>query len=270
MTNLIKEGKIIYTKKGALVVKKEGVNAVPVFSVWQGAKYNAGNYGSSLLTQIMGTANTFPYPKSLFTVKDMLEIIVGNNRNATILDFFAGSGTTGHAVLELNDEDDGKRNFIVCTNNENGICNDVCYPRIKKVIKGYTFDGEKKLGLEGNLKYYRTEFVGAAPTDKNKKKMVDLSTEMLCIKEECYHDIKLSKNYKIFKNNEGQYLGIIFDDEGIEPFKKELSSIDGKVSTYVFSLDQSAREEEFEDMIEKVDLKPIPEVILNIYRRIFR
>lgn len=270
MSNLIKEGKIIYTKKGALVVKKEGVNAVPIFSVWQGSRYNAGNHGSSLLTQIMGAANTFPYPKSLYTVKDMLDMIIGNNQNATILDFYAGSGTTAHAVMELNDEDDGERNFIVCTNNENDICTNVCYPRIKKIIEGYKFDNEKRPGLGGNLKYYSTEFVDAAPTDRNKRKMVDLSTEMLCMRENCFYDVKISKKYKIFKNSREQYLGIIFDDEGIEPFKDELISINGIVNTYVFSLDESAREEEFEDVMEKVDLKPIPEVILNIYRRIFR
>jgi len=218
----------------------------------------------------MGAANTFPYPKSLYTVKDMLDMIIGNDQNATILDFYAGSGTTAHAVMELNDEDDGERNFIVCTNNENNICTNVCYPRIKKIIEGYEFDNEKRPGLGGNLKYYSTEFVDAAPTDRNKRKMVDLSTEMLCVRENCFYDVKISKKYKIFKNSEEQYLGIIFDDEGIEPFKNELSSIDGIVNTYVFSLDESAREEEFEDVMEKVDLRPIPEVILNTYRRIFR
>jgi adenine-specific DNA-methyltransferase len=270
MSNLIKEEKIIYTKKGALVVKKEGVNAVPIFSVWQGSRYNAGNHGSSLLTQIMGTANTFPYPKSLFTVKDMIDMIIGNNQNATILDFYAGSGTTAHAVLELNDEDDGQRNFIVCTNNENNICTNVCYPRIKKIIKGYSFNSEKKPGLRGNLRYYCTDFVDAAPTDKNKRKLVDRSTEMLCVKEGCFYDVSISKYYKIFKNSEEQYMGIIFDDEGIYPFKKEVSKLNVKISAYVFSLDQSVREEEFEDINHLVDLKPIPEVILNVYRRIFR
>jgi adenine-specific DNA-methyltransferase len=270
MTNLIKEGKIIYTKKGALVVKKEGVNAVPIFSVWQGSKYNAGNHGSSLLTQIMGAANTFPYPKSLYTVKDMLDMIIGNNQNATILDFYAGSGTTAHAVMELNDEDDGERNFIVCTNNENDICTNVCYPRIKKIIEGYEFDNEKRPGLGGNLKYYSTEFVDAAPTDRNKRKMVDLSTEMLCMREDCFKEIKSEKSYKIFKNYEDRYLGIIYDDAGIEPFKNQILKLQKKINTYVFSLDESAREEEFEEIHDLVDLKPIPDVILNVYRRIFR
>ena len=60
------------------------------------------------------------------------------------------------------------------------------------------------------------------------------------------------------------------DDEGIEPFKTELMKINKRASVYVFSLDVSAREEEFEDIVDLVDLKPIPEIILNVYRRIFR
>ena len=62
-------------------------------------------------------------------------------KDAIILDIFAGSGTTGHAVLELNKKDGGNRQFILCTNNENNICTDVTYPRLKKVIEGYKFIG---------------------------------------------------------------------------------------------------------------------------------
>ena len=74
----------------------------------------------------------------------------------------------------------------------------------------------------------------------------------------------------MFKNHEGKYLGIIYDDEGIEPFKKQIKTLSKKFNVYVFSLDDSAREDEFEDVIDMVDLKPIPEVILNVYRRIFK
>ena len=67
-----------------------------------------------------------------------------------------------------------------------------------------------------------------------------------------------------------KYFGIIYDDDGIEPLKKQIKSIGKKFSVYVFSLDDSAREEEFEDVTHMVNLKPIPEVILNVYRRILR
>ena len=69
-----------------------------------------------------------------------------NIKNPIIVDFFAGSGTTGHAVLELNKEDSGTRKFILCTNNENKIAEEVCYPRIEKVIVGYkNLNGEKTI-----------------------------------------------------------------------------------------------------------------------------
>jgi len=271
MTDLIKAGLVEYTEKGSLVIKKQGVNAVPVFSVWQGARYNAGTYGSSLLTEIMGTANTFPYPKSLYTVADMLAIIIGNDRNALVLDFFAGSGTTGHAVLEMNKDDGGKRKSILCTNNENNICTEVCLPRMAKVIKGYkNGKGQKVEGLGGNLKYFATDFVDAAPTDRNKKRLVDRSTEMLCLKEDCFDEVKRTADYAIFKNGEGKHLGIVYDDDGIDPFKKEAKRLNRKLVVYVFSLDESAREEEFKDVEKLVEPRPIPAVILNVYRRIFR
>ena len=120
------------------------------------------------------------------------------------------------------------------------------------------------------LLYFKTDFVDGEPTDKNKKKLVEQCTEMLCLKEDCFDELRHTKNYSVFKNHEEKHLGIIYDDDGIEPLKKQIKSTGKKFNVYVFSLDDSAREEEFEDVIDMVDLKPIPEVILNVYRRIFR
>lgn len=72
-----------------------------------------------------------------------------------ILDFFAGSGTTGQAVLELNKEDDKNRQFILCTNNENNICKETTYRRLKNIIEGYN----NIEGIKANLKYYKTEYI---------------------------------------------------------------------------------------------------------------
>lgn len=200
----------------------------------------------------------FDNPKPLGLVKYLTKL--GDRSNTIILDFFAGSGTTAQAVLELNREDNGKRKFIVCTNNENNICRKICYPRIKNVFKR----------IKGKLKYFKTDFVDAEPTDRNKKRLVDKSTEMLCLKEDCFDEVKKGKDFKIFKNSQNKYLGIIYDDEGIEVFKKEVKKMKKKFVVYVFSLDESAREEEFEDMADMVQLKPIPAVILNVYKRIFK
>lgn len=245
-------------------------------TVWVDSKYNANVYGTKLLNNII--SGEFPYPKSLYAVQDCIKAIIHNKNKAIVLDFFAGSGTTGHAVLDLNNKDGGNRRFILCTNNENnngnggGIAEEVCYPRIKKVTKGYIGNIDKKQygGLQGNLKYYKTEFVDAEPTDENKKRLVDKSTEMLCLKEDCFNEVKSGKNYKIFNNSQDKYLGIIYEDNGIDLLKKEIKKLNKKAVVYVFSLDESAREEEFEDVEKLVELKPIPAVILNVYKRIFK
>ena len=111
-------------------------------TVWNDKKFDANEYGTKLVSQIIN--KEFPFPKSLYTVKECLKATCENNRDAIILDFFAGSGTTGHAVLEMNKQDGGNRQFILCTNNENNICEEVTYPRIKNVITGYKCEEETK------------------------------------------------------------------------------------------------------------------------------
>jgi adenine-specific DNA-methyltransferase len=202
-------------------------------------------------------------------VYDCLSPIISERKNAIVLDYFAGSGTTGHAVLMINKEDAGSRKFILCTNNENKIAEEVCYPRIKAIISKNK-DYPEITGIPTNLKYFKTDFVDAEPSDKNKKNMVAKSTEMLCLKEECFDEVMKGNNFKIFTNNQNRYLSIIYDDSGIVPFKKEAKKMNKKFIVYVFSLDESAREDEFEDMKDTVDLKPIPAVILNVYKRIFK
>lgn len=201
----------------------------------------------------------FDYPKPVSLIKHFVRMT--SYKNSVVLDFFVGSGTTGQAVIELNKEDKGNRRFIICTNNENNICSEVCYPKIKKVSILYK---------DGNLKYFKTAFVDAQPTDRNKRRLVEKSTEMLCLKEDCFDEVMKGHEFKIFKNSQGKNLGIIYDDDGIEPFKKKAKKLKKKFVVYVFSLDESAREEEFEDVAGLVELKPIPAVILNVYKKIFK
>jgi len=93
---------------------------------------------------------------------------------------------------------------------------------------------------------------------------------MLCLKEDCFEKVKAGKSFNVFKNPKEKYLGIIYDDDGIENFKKEVKKLNKSFVVYVFSLDDSAREEEFEDIKDLVELRPIPAVILNVYKRIFK
>jgi len=293
-------------------------------TVWAEKEYDAGAYGSTIVKNI--TDNNFPFPKSIHAVKDCLKAVLKSDK-AIVLDFFAGSGTTGQAIMELNKEDGGGRKFILCTNNENDIATDITFPRIKNLINGYKYAGtEKKIlfekllsnkslqtididlarieeiritekdnfdkfevkvednflrlygikksngkkeGLGGNLKYFKTSFVPADPTDKNKIALTKKATEMLCVKEDTFEEVKSTKQYKIFRNKK-RYTGIVFDHQAIDDFKKEIAKIDGKFSLYIFSLGDDTFDEEFEDMKKKVKLSPIPEAILRVYRRIFK
>jgi adenine-specific DNA-methyltransferase len=213
---------------------------------------------------------TFTHPKPSNLIKKIIRMAT-NNKSAIILDFFAGSGTTAHAVLALNKEDGGNRQFILCTNNENNICTDVCYPRIKKVIEGYkNLRGKWVEELGGNLKYFKTDFVDYdKPTDKNKIKLTKHATEMLCVKEGTFEKVMDNERFKIFKNSD-HYTGIIWDQTAIPEFKKVIKNIKAKFSVYIFSLTDETFDEEFADIKQKVKLSPIPEAILRVYRRIFR
>lgn len=259
--------------KEIVIMRKK--NLFTYRTVWDDKRYYANIYGSKLLNNIISAK--FSFPKSLYAVEDCIKAVIHDKNNAIILDFFAGSGTTGHAVLELNNQDEGNRKFILCTNNEDNdgdgskIATDICHPRIKKVIKGYTgiVDKKKYDGLGGNLKYFKTSFVPADPTDKNKIALTEKATEMLCVKEDTFEAVKSTKQYKIFRNKK-RYTGIVFDHLAIDDFKKEIAKIDGKFSLYIFSLGDDTFDEEFEDMKKKVKLSPIPEAILRVYRRIFK
>lgn len=91
----------------------------------------------------------FNNPKPISLIMDLCKL--STNENSIVLDFFAGSGTTGHAVMKLNAEDGGNRKFILCTNNENNICRDVTYERIKRVID--------KEDYQASLKYYQVQYI---------------------------------------------------------------------------------------------------------------
>lgn len=213
--------------------------------------------------------NLFSTPKPTRLISQLLRLVPAED--ATVLDFMAGSGTTAEAVLKLNKEDGQKRTFILCTNNENNICTDICFPRIQKVMQGHKSSKNDLIdGLGGNLKYFTAyDFVEAKETDQNKRKLVNKSTEMLCIKENAFDSVKETNEFKVFKNND-YYVGIIYYEDAIGEYKKFIKNIDSNFHTYVFSLGDDPHEVEFEDVKEKVTLCAIPEVILKVYREIIK
>lgn len=128
---------------------KQGVTPM---TIWKYTEVGHSQDATKELKGVFDGQSKFTYPKSV----RLIQRIVGlyGDKNSTILDFFAGSGTTGHAVMKLNAEDGGNRRFILCANNENNICRDVTYERIKRVIE--------KEQYKASLKYYKVDFVPIA------------------------------------------------------------------------------------------------------------
>ena len=108
-----------------------------------------GNKKATITIKNIFGENTFSFPKPVELIYRIAQI--ASSKNSYVLDFFAGSGTTGHAVMKLNAEDGGNRKFILCTNNENNICRDVTYERINRVID--------KEGYSASLKYYKVDYL---------------------------------------------------------------------------------------------------------------
>lgn len=238
-------------------------------NVWLDQKYQSEFHGTNLLKKILGK-NIFDYPKSLYLLIDILKLTT--KKNSVVLDFFAGSGTTGHAILALNKEDGGQRNFIMCTNNENNIAEEVCYPRIQKVVTGYKIPkGEKVVGLGGNLKYFKTKFVkNASNKDDFKIRITKECTEMLCLREGIFDEIKKTDDYRIFQQG-NKTLAVYYslNHEALSDLKKELNKIDGGKIFYCFTLNPLGLNKSDFAGWNNVSLEPIPQKILDVYKQIY-
>ncbi len=264
---------------GELVVKKQGdqyqvlrgkINYVRK-TVWDDVKYNANIYGTQLLSQIL--PDKFPFPKSLHLVKDCITA-VDQTKDSIILDFFAGSGTTGHAVLELNKQDGGNRKFILCTNNENKICEEVTYERVKRVMKGYkNKKGEKVEGLGGNLSYYKTDLVNIEKlhkvSDEAKIKVTYQAGEMIAVREDTLNEVEKNDWWQIFAGN-GRLSAIYFKEDKIK-LKELIALLEKKnLPTVLYIFGWGKNEFRNEYSTKHIKIEDIPEPILEVYKEINR
>ena len=233
--------------------------------------------GTAELAEILN-GRPFAFPKPSGLLKFLLSTTVITLPNSTILDFFAGSGTTLHATMLLNKEDGGHRKCILVTNNENGICENVTYERNKRVIEGYTAPkGEQVAGLtDNNLRYYRTDFVGRSRSVQNMRRLVNLSTDMLCIKEDLHEEQRefagqqtYKSVFRYFDNGQKRML-VIYREEAVEQLARLIAQTDfnDKIKVYVFSPSEDPWEETFEEVADKVELCALPAAIYNAYRRV--
>lgn len=157
---------------GTKVVIAPGGKTTRPTTVWVESRHSAPDHGKKMLGALLPT-RSFPFPKSLYAVEDSLRLFLANKQDATVLDFFSGSGTTAHAVMRLNRQDGGRRQCICVTNNEvaadeqkvlrerglrpgdpdwekHGICDYITKPRVAAAITGRTPDGKP---LEGDYKF---------------------------------------------------------------------------------------------------------------------
>lgn len=219
----------------------------------------------------------FPFPKSLELIEYILRLYP--NKHISILDFFAGSGTTLHATMQLNSEDGGHRQCILVTNNENNICEEVTYERNKRVINGYTTPkGEAVEGLKNNsLRYYKTELLPREKSPRNMRALMAAATELLCIKEDLYEESKRFGRYKTslktvrYFERGGKRMLIIFCEELADQIAEEIKSLDfggQKLKIYIFSPDRYAFDDNFYEVQDKVQLVALPAAIYDAYRRV--
>jgi adenine-specific DNA-methyltransferase len=198
------------------------------------------------------------------------------NKDAIVLDFFAGSGTTCEAVMNLNQKDNGKRQCILVTNNDestNGkvynIMTDKCYPRVKNVIEGYN----GKQGLGNSLRYFKACFVGRnnilRANDNDKIELALNVGGMLALAENTLDQIEENKFFQFFEN-EKQYTAIYFREElnEFEKFIKKIKAFKKPVTVYVFSWEKELELDELE-VYKNIKVKTIPQPILEIYKQIY-
>jgi Adenine specific DNA methylase Mod len=158
---------------------------------------------TKLLTKIFNEKDIFSNPKPIELIKYLLE----HTKCEIVLDFFAGSGTTGHAVTQLNKEDGRNRQYILCTNNENNICEEVTYQRLKNI----------QADLPHNLKYFKTDFI--KKLDENdrtlKAQLMDYIKELIELEYMC----EIDGVHNILVKNESELDAVL--DENL-PIKARL------------------------------------------------
>ncbi len=200
------------SKNGVIYYRRENRKSHYVQSVLENLGTTETN---KYMLEDMGFS--FDYPKPVELIKYLLGLYL--KKNGLVLDFYAGSGTTGHAIEEMNREDGGERRFILCTNNENRICEEVTYQRLKTVITGKREDGSYYSdGIPANMKYYKTDFVD--------RKSEDIYEDLL---EHSAEMIQLQFGVKI----DGQSYVMIMDDDEMDIFEKEFKDYTGLKAVFI-------------------------------------
>ncbi len=262
------EGYKFYVKERSINYKGEKPK-----TFWFKPEYSAVN-GTSVLKEIFAEKSDkiFDFPKSPFLMRDILSI--ASDTDSTVVDFFAGSGTTGHAVLELNKQDGGNRKFILCTNNENKIAEEVTYERLKRAINGYkNKKGEAVEGLGSNLSYYKTDLVNIDKlqriSDESKIKVTHQAGEMIALREGTLNEVDKNDWWQIFDGKEKRTVIYFKEDKSRLPeLIKFLDKEDKSTVLYIFGWGKNEYKNEYSN--KNIRVEDIPEPIIEVYKEINR
>lgn len=170
-------------------------------TVWQDSRYDANEYGTKLIKSLVPNCK-FDFPKSLWNTYDCLYSVIAEDKNAIVMDFFAGSGTTAHAVLELNKKDGGNRKFILAE--QMHYVESVTVPRIHQVIKN---NSENKF-IYCELKMINEEYIQKIILSQNNKELMELLYE---IKENAF--ISYRVDIDVFKDNDKEFIDLTLDEQ---------------------------------------------------------
>ncbi len=281
MQEFIDNGAIIFPDGGKRLVKKtylkdqEGL--VPSNIWWDldetGHNRNA-KYELKKIFYELKTSDIFKTPKPTKFILKILEL--SSYKDSLILDFFAGSGTTLHSTMLLNQKDKGHRQCVLIQSDEGNICENVTYERNKRVIQGYTTPkGEQVAGLtNNNLRYYKVKGIPRDNSIRNRMKLAAGSIDMLCIMENLYQekhsfgDMGHYKGLRYFEE-EGRGMLVLLNTDLIPLIVEQLKGM--KLVTplhiYMYAPGDYAFDDEFEEVGSKVELYPLPQPILNSYKQ---
>ncbi len=281
MLKAVSEDEVIFEKRenGTYIVyeKVRGLkNKNRQFTTWFADNY-VNSRGSEALKRIYGTLmSVFDFAKPVELIYDIC--FMSNCPNGIILDFFAGSGTTLQATMQLNADDGGHRQCILVTNNENNICEEITYDRNRRVIQGYTIPkGEAVEGLHSNnLRYYKTTFVPREKSMANKRALTAAATDLLCIKNNVYQEINEFGGVKLhpkvaryFDDGKTRML-VIYVESVVTDYVDLLldMEVESKILVYVFAGDNYAYNNDFVEVLDKVELCALPDAIYKAYKKV--
>lgn len=241
--------RFFFTSKGkGGIARKTYLDATDgrvVTNLWPYEETGHTDEAKKEIKAIFNNLKVFETPKPTRLLERIIHI--ASYDDSIILDFFAGSGTTGHAVMKYNSTHEGsKRRFILCTNNEGNICEEVTYKRILNVVNGYG----KETGIPANLMYFRTDFV--------EKESEELSENLL---EHIREMIQLEHGVKI----DDQKYVIIMTDEEMDAFEQNIGNYPDLCAVFInqdvfLSSSQEA-------LLEKIDSYIIPDYYFDFELR---